>query len=60
MAAAPFLLGWGLCICVILILCLFSWQMAYYWGCLGREEGVTPGARSAKLEAGRAEKKGFF
>jgi hypothetical protein len=34
--------------------------MAYYWGCMGRREGVTPGARSAKLEAGRAEKWGFF
>lgn len=34
--------------------------MAYYWGCMGREEGVTPGARSAKLEAGRAEKRSCF
>lgn len=29
-AAAPSLLGWGLCICVIFILCLFSWQMASF------------------------------
>lgn len=49
-AAAPFPLGWELCICAIFILCWFSWQMAYFLllGWHGRErKGVTLRACSA-------------
>lgn len=48
-AAAPFLLGWGLYICVIFILCLFSWQMAYFslLGWHGGRKGITLRACSA-------------